>query len=148
MHALAEKHPTRDRAVMRLNPSSKMSHRRLVKMSGRMKSFYLGTSLAPRMEQAEFQIQDSRDLSVGSAFLWVRFTMYLFFHVHETVNVGASSDSCMHSDVIPTAARGHDDASSLQSSGSGIASTPSASGKRSSPLYTTRRCSGSIVSQA
>ena len=33
-----------------------------LKISGRMKSLYFGASLAPRMEQAAFQIQDSRDL--------------------------------------------------------------------------------------
>jgi hypothetical protein len=38
-------------------------------MSGRMKSLYLGASLAPRTEQAASQIQDSRDLFSGSA-LW------------------------------------------------------------------------------
>ena len=37
---------------------------RLVKISGRMKSLYLGASLAPRMEQAASQIQDSMDLSL------------------------------------------------------------------------------------
>lgn len=50
--------------AMRLISSSKTSHRRLVKMSGRMNSLYFGASLAPRMEQAASQIQDSRDLSV------------------------------------------------------------------------------------
>jgi hypothetical protein len=34
----------------------------LAKMSGRMNSLYLGASFAPRMLQAESQIQDSSDL--------------------------------------------------------------------------------------
>ena len=36
---------------------------RLAKISGRMKSLYLGASCAPRMLQAASQIQDSSDLS-------------------------------------------------------------------------------------
>ena len=52
--------------AMRLISSSNTSQRRLVKMSGRMKSLYFGASLAPRMEQAASQIQDSRDLLFGS----------------------------------------------------------------------------------
>src|SRR2546426_12643202 len=51
---------------MRFSSSSKTSHRRLAKMSGRMNSLYLGASFAPRMEQAASQIQDSRDLSGAS----------------------------------------------------------------------------------
>ena len=49
--------------AMRFNSSSKTSHRRLVKISGRMKSLYFAASFAPRMDQAASQIQDSRDLS-------------------------------------------------------------------------------------
>src|SRR5438046_10761884 len=51
---------------MRLSSSSKTSHSRLAKMSGRMNVLYLGASFAPRMEHAASQIQDSRDLSGGS----------------------------------------------------------------------------------
>ena len=51
--------------AMRFSSSSKTSHRRLVKMSGRMKSLYFGASFAPRMEHAASQIQDSSDLSTS-----------------------------------------------------------------------------------
>src|SRR5262249_31636658 len=47
---------------MRFNSSSKTSHKRFAKMSGRINSLYLGASLAPRMEHAASQIHDSRDL--------------------------------------------------------------------------------------
>jgi hypothetical protein len=48
--------------AIRFNSSSKTSHSRLVKISGRMKSLNLGASCAPRMLHAASQIQDSSDL--------------------------------------------------------------------------------------
>src|SRR5438105_12084976 len=49
---------------MRFSSSSKTSQRRLVKISGRMKSLNFGASCAPRMLHAASQIQDSSDLSL------------------------------------------------------------------------------------
>src|SRR5262245_6456553 len=48
-------------SAMRFSSSSNTSHRRLVKISGRMKSLNFGASCAPRMLQAASQIQDSSD---------------------------------------------------------------------------------------
>src|SRR5688572_636976 len=48
--------------AIRFNSSSNTSHRRLVKMSGRMNSLYFGASLAPRMLHAASHIQLSSDL--------------------------------------------------------------------------------------
>jgi len=56
--------------AMRFTSSSKTSQRRFVKMSGRMESLYFATSLAPRMEQAASQIQDSRDLDLMGQMAW------------------------------------------------------------------------------
>src|SRR4029434_9675623 len=50
--------------AMRFNSSSKTSHSRFAKISGRIYSLYFGASCAPRIEHAASQIQDSRDLSL------------------------------------------------------------------------------------
>ena len=42
----------------------------LREISGSMYSLYLGASLAPRILQAAFQIQDSRDLSFSTEFVF------------------------------------------------------------------------------
>jgi len=48
--------------AIRSSSSSKTSHSRLAKISGRMNSLYFGASFAPRIEHAASQIHDSRDL--------------------------------------------------------------------------------------
>src|SRR3972149_10456433 len=50
--------------AIRFSSSSKTSHSRVAKISGRMNSLYFGASFAPRIEHAASQIQDSSDLSL------------------------------------------------------------------------------------
>src|SRR6266478_9907143 len=50
--------------AIRFTSSSKTSHNRFAKISGRMKSLYFGASFAPRIEHAASQIHASSDLSL------------------------------------------------------------------------------------
>jgi hypothetical protein len=61
--------------AIRFSSSSKKSHSRFAKISGRMYSLYFGASFDPRIEHAASQIHASRDLSPLplAAINWRRF---------------------------------------------------------------------------